>query len=135
MIDDLSDIISVEQLEDIRKEAREKASEYEAERKAATEAALNVCSENIRDWLIRCTSDDNGQPCSYKDPFSGDEVEWFEVGFNSTHYFSLGVRADGILIKKVCGPEYNDECQCWYDSTTVKIVEPDQVSYSYWGHM
>jgi len=123
MIDDLSGTIMAKQ------------SEYTKARRAATEAALNVCPENIKDWLIRCTSDGNGQPHSYKDSFSGDEVEWFEVGHNSTHYFSLGVRADGILIKKICGPEYDDVCQCWYDSTTVKIIEPDQVSYSYWGHM
>jgi len=108
---------------------------YIAERAAATAAALDLCPPEIRDWLIQCTSGDESGPHSDKDFQGGDDVEWFDVGHNSTHYFSLGVRGDGVLIQKVSGPEYNEECQCWHDSTTVKIIEPDQVSYSYWGHM
>lgn len=113
--------------------AKQRDREYKAERKAASVAALNLCPDNIKEWLISC-SPDSTEPYSYKDPFSGDMVEWFEVGFNATHYFSLGVRADGILIKKISGPEYDEECQCWHDQTTVRIIEPNQASQSYWGH-
>jgi hypothetical protein len=109
-------------------------NDYVADRAAATAAALDLCSQEIRDWLILCTSDKSG-PHSDKDFRGGDDVEWFEVGHNATHYFSLGVRGDGVLIQRSSGPEFNEECQCWYDSTTVRIIEPDQVSCSYWGHM
>ena len=110
-----------------------RVNNYLEERRLATAAALDLCPIAIKDWLIQCSSDKTG-PCSYKDLRSGDTVEWFEVGHNATHYFSLGVRSDGVLIQRISGPEFDEECQCWYDKTTVKIIESDQVPYGYWGH-
>jgi hypothetical protein len=112
----------------------DRVNNYAEERRIATAAALALCTLEIKDWLIQCTSDDSG-PHSNKDLVTGDSVEWFEVGHNASHYFTLGVRGDGVLIQRVSGPEFDDECQCWYDKTTVKIIEPDQVPYGYWGHM
>ncbi len=111
----------------------DRVNNYVKDRRAATAAALDLCPPEIKDWLVRCTSDESG-PYSNKDLRSGDTVEWFEVGHNASHYFSLGVRADGVLIQRISGPEFDDECQCWYDKTTVKIIESDQVPCGYWGH-
>jgi hypothetical protein len=111
----------------------DRVNNYVEERRIATAAALALCPLEIKDWLIQCTSDESG-PHSNKDIMTGDSVEWFEVGHNASHYFTLGVRGDGVLIQRVSGPEFDDECQCWYDKTTVKIIEPDQVPYGYWGH-
>ena len=107
---------------------------YEKERTAATAAALDLCPNHIKEWLIDCTSDDDGKPHSSPSSYGGDEVEWFDVGFNASHYFTLGVRSDGVFIKKTNGDEYNEECQCWYNSTTVRIVTLEEICQSYWGH-
>jgi hypothetical protein len=125
MIDDLDQI--VEEVNSGRYDT------YEKERAAATAAALALCPDHIKEWLIDCTSDDIGKPHS-SSSFGGDKVEWFDVGFNSSHYFTLGVRPDGVFIKKTNGDEYNEECQCWYNATTVRVVTVEEICQSYWGH-
>ena len=112
--------------------------EYEDKRRARTAAALELCPANIRKWLIQCTSDDLGddfESAGYSTRDGGDDIEWFSVGHNSTHYFSFGVRPDGVFIQKVSGPEYSKECECWYDSTTVRVITAESTCQSYWGHM
>jgi hypothetical protein len=110
-------------------------TKYLSDRAAATTAALALCAPNIREWLIACTKDDDGVPYSFKDSFSGDNVEWFDVGHNATHYFSLGVRSDGVLIQRVSGPKYDEDCQCWHDNTDVRIISSEDAGKGYWGHM
>jgi hypothetical protein len=110
---------------------------YLQKRAAATVAALELCPENIRDWLILCTAYEKEPDVAYSnaDVYNSDGVEWFDVGHNSTHYFSFGIRPDGVFVAKSCGPEYSEECQCWYDSTTISVVTPENVCNRYWGHM
>ena len=112
-------------------------NEYREKRAAATAAALELCPENIREWLIRCTASEKEPDVAYSstDAYSPDGVEWFDVGRNASHYFSFGVRPDGVFIAKTCGPEYSEECQCWYDNTTVSVVTTENVGNRYWGHM
>ena len=113
-----------------------RANKWFEQREAKTTAALNKCPENIRSWLIECTaSPENPEKgYSFADSFGNDGIEWFEVGHNATHYFSFGVRPDGEFIAKTYGPEYSEECQCWYDKTTVEIVVADTAPLMYWGH-
>ena len=116
-------------------EAELRLEEFRKKRREATAAALELCPDYIKEWLILCTSSDNPEEAySNKDLYGDEDIEWFEVGHNATHYFSFGVRGDGIFISRASGPEYNEECQCWYDLTTVKIVSADDASNAYWGH-
>ena len=126
----------VEAISSSRLEVAEIEAEYAAKRTAATAAALELCPKNIQDWLIECTEseDEPGVAWSSQDPYSTDSVEWFEVGHNSSHYFSFGVRSDGVFIARTSGPEYSHDCQCWYDSTTVKVISANDVYNRYWGH-
>jgi len=122
MIDDLEQIVALRADYDI----------YQKEREAATRAALDLCPLHIRQWLVDCTASEDGKAYSSKE--EGDEVEWFDVGHNASHYFSFGVRSDGVFIKKTNGDEYNEECQCWYNATTVRVVTVEEICQSYWGH-
>jgi len=112
-------------------------SGYLEKRAAATVTALELCPENISAWLLACTASEKEPDVAYSnaDVYSSDGVEWFDVGHNASHYFSFGVRPDGVFVAKTYGPEYSEECQCWYDSTTVSVVTPENVCYRYWGHM
>ena len=109
-------------------------SEYIEERRLATEAALNLCPEWIKRWLVGTTSQGGDEALSYSESME-DDVEWFEVGRNASHYFSLGVRSDGVFIKKVSGDEFHQECQCWYFKTSLKIVSLEEIERGYWGHL
>jgi len=105
----------------------------EKERKAATAAALELCPDHIKEWLIDCTSDEEGK--AYSSNIHGyDDVEWFDVGHNASHYFSFGIRKDGVFIKKTNGDEYHEECQCWYNATTLRIITLEEICQGYWGH-
>lgn len=112
------------------------SSQYSERRAAATAAALELCPENIRNWLIQCTASDSEPDVahSFTDACGNDGIEWFDVGRNATHYFSFGVRPDGVYIAKTYGPEYSEECQCWYDNTTVSIITAEGACSRYWGH-
>ena len=125
MIDDLEQIVT--------EASSGRYDSYKKEREAATAASLALCPDNIKEWLIGCTSDEKGK--AYSSNIGSDNVEWFEVGHNASHYFSFGVRADGIFIKKTCGPEYHEECECWYDKTTLRIITLEEVPKNYWGHL
>jgi hypothetical protein len=120
--------------DDTGKEMEKVTNDWLEKQRAATITALNLCNPEIKAWLIACTSDDDDIPYSSKDAMSGDEVQWFEVGHNATHYFSIGVRADGAFIQRISGPDYDEICECWYDKTTVEIVDEDEVFNYYWGH-
>jgi len=122
MIDDLEELVEWNR------------AKYIKEREEATEAALNHCPTWVREWLVNCTAGDNGEAHSYASSYD-DGIEWFQVGRNSSHYFSLGVRADGVFIKKTEGDDYDEECQCWYSKTTIRIVTLDEISRGYWGHL
>jgi len=126
MIDDLESILT-----SINTELDE--DEWSKKRAEATSAALELCPKHIKEWLIDCTVGVGAEPYSSNE--EGDEVEWFYVGHNSTHYFSFGIRPDGVFIKKTSGPEYHKECQCWYDKTTVRIITLDEIPKNYWGHL
>jgi len=106
---------------------------YLKEREAATSAALDLCPLYIRQWLVDCTESEDGKPYSSNE--EGDNVEWFDVGHNSTHFFSFGIRKDGVFIKKTYGPEYHKECQCWYNRTTLRIIALEEIPKNYWGHL
>ena len=121
MIDDLEQLVEWN---------REK---YIKEREGATEAALNLCPAWVREWLVGCTAGDNGEPYSHASSYD-DDVEWFPVGHNASHYFSFGVRSDGVFIQKIEGDEYDEDCQCWGFKTTLRIVTLEQIPQGYWGH-
>ena len=134
MIDDLSDGMTRMNAEyDIK--AKQLADQFAKERRAATNAALEFCPQNIRDWLVRCTSYPDGNEAHSSNVHGYDNVEWFEVGHNASHYFSFGVRSDGVFIKKTNGDEYHEECQCWYNKTTLNIITSEEIPKNYWGHM
>ena len=109
-------------------------SKWMEEREAATAAALLLCPKHIREWLIDCSAGPDGKARS--ENFHGyGGVEWFEVGRNSSHYFSFGVREDGVFIKKTNGDEYHEECKCWYNKTTLRIISLEEIPKNYWGHL
>jgi len=133
MIDDLESILTTIDNELDKDYNSKSQDEWREKREAATAAALLLCPKYIKEWLIDCTAGADGKAYSYTD--DGDDVEWFSVGQNATHYFSFGIRPDGVFIKKTSGPEYHKECQCWYDRTTVRIVTEEDVPKNYWGHL
>jgi len=108
--------------------------DYIEERKRKTTAALDLCPPPIRDWLIECTTGSiTGEPSSTNN--DGDLVEWFMVGQNSSHQFFLGVRPDGVFIRKATGEEYNQECQCTYFKVSLTVISPGDIFNNYWGHL
>jgi len=125
MVDDLEEILS--------NYDPEKDRSFSRSRSVATAVALELCPQHVKEWLTDCTAGDDG--LAYSSDEGEDEVEWFGVGHNSTHYFSFGVRSDGAFIKKTSGPEYDKDCRCWYDKTTVRIVTLDEIPKNYWGHL
>ena len=110
-------------------------TEAEYKRRLATAAALAHCPSDIQEWLIEVTgTSERKEACSYNDFYGAGDVEWFEVGHNASHYFSLGIRKDGGFIQKISGPEYDEDCQCWYEKTTVSVVTVEDIRSGYWGH-
>ena len=123
-----------EREKEVEEKVKEHMEEWEKKCEEATAAALALCPDNIRSWLIACTANEDGK--AYSSSFHGyGDVQWFEVGRNASHYFSFGVRTDGVFIKKTNGDEYHEECKCWYNRTTLRVVTPEEVCQGYWGHM
>jgi len=124
----------IDDLEQIAEEVNSGRYEiYQKERDAATSAALDLCPTHIREWLIDCTASEGRAYSSNTQGY--DDVEWFDVGHNASHYFSFGVRKDGVFIKKTIGDEYHEECQCWYNRTTLRIITLEEIPKNYWGHL
>jgi hypothetical protein len=132
MIDDLEEILS--NYDPAGFFSDDLITKWREESAASTAAALKLCPQHIKDWLIDCTAGDGDEARSVQE-MADDDVEWFEVGHNASHYFSFGIRSDGVFIKKTSGLEYDKDCRCWYARTTVRIITLDEIPKNYWGHL